>query len=183
MSVISGRQSGPSGLSTGSSNNRPPLTSLATQPKVSVVDSTVQSIEIAAAPESVFAVAADLGSYTQWASGVRSIEILETDANGRAAKAHFVVDGMVKEIEYTLNYTYDPPNSISWTAEAGGDFSTMEGSYTFNRTDEGGTEVVYALMAAPAFTIPGFLRRQVEKTVVGTALRGLRRRVEDLATG
>ena len=36
---------------------------------------------------------------------------------------------------------------------------------------------VPALRATPAFTIPGFLRRQVEKQIVGTALRGLRERV------
>ncbi len=146
-----------------------------------MADSTIQSIEIAAAPEEVFAVATDLDAYPAWASGVRSIQVLETDSAGRPARAHFVVDGMVKEIEYTLVYQYEPPTSMSWTAEAGGDFSTMEGSYTFNPTDDGGTEVVYALLAEPAFTIPGFLRRQVEKTVIGTALRGLRRRVESLA--
>jgi hypothetical protein len=49
--------------------------------------------------------------------------------------------------------------------------------------DEGRTEIVYALRAEPAFTIPGFLRRQVEKQIVGTALRGLRERVGAVAGG
>jgi hypothetical protein len=52
----------------------------------------------------------------------------------------------------------------------------LEGSYTFNVVDEA-TEVVYALTVEPNFTIPGFLRRQAEKQIVTTALRGLRKRV------
>jgi len=33
----------------------------------------------------------------------------------------------------------------------------------------------------PAFSIPGFLRRQAEKQIVGTALRGLKKRAEETA--
>jgi hypothetical protein len=55
------------------------------------------------------------------------------------------------------------------------DVKTLEGSYTFNPVD-GATEVVYALSVEPNFTVPGFLRRQAEKQIVTTALRGLRKR-------
>jgi hypothetical protein len=41
---------------------------------------------------------------------------------------------------------------------------------------DGATEVVYALSVEPNFTVPGFLRRQAEKQIVTTALRGLRKR-------
>jgi uncharacterized membrane protein len=143
-----------------------------------MAESTVQSIEIDAAPEDCFAVAADIASYPEWATGVRVTEVLETDDQGRAMRAHFVIDGMVKEISYDLVYTYDEPGSISWKAEPGADLKAMDGSYTFRPLDGDRTEVVYALRAEPAFTIPGFLRRQVEKQIVGTALRGLRERVE-----
>ncbi len=143
-----------------------------------MAESTVQSIEIDATPETCFAVAADVASYPEWATGVRVTEVLETDEHGRAARAHFVIDGMVKEISYDLVYTYDEPGSISWKAEPGTDLKAMDGSYTFRSLDGNRTEVVYALRAEPAFTIPGFLRRQVEKQIVGTALRGLRERVE-----
>ncbi len=143
-----------------------------------MAESTVQSIEIDAAPETCFAVAADVASYPEWATGVRSTEVLDNDESGRPHRAHFVIDGMVKEISYDLVYTYDEPASISWKAEPGPDLKAMDGSYTFKEIGERRTEVVYALRAEPAFTIPGFLRRQVEKQIVGTALRGLRERVE-----
>jgi uncharacterized membrane protein len=142
-----------------------------------MAEGTVQSIEISAAPDAVFGVAAAIDAYPDWADGVKSVEILEEDEEGRALRAHFVVDGMIKVIEYTLVYDYDPPTSISWTAEPGPDITEMEGSYEFIELDEG-TQVVYALRAEPAFKIPGFLRKQVEKQIIGTALRGLRKRVE-----
>jgi hypothetical protein len=90
---------------------------------------------------------------------------------------------MVKEISYVLSYTYDEPNSMSWVAEPGPDLKELDGSYSFNRLEDGTTEVVYVLRVDPAFTIPGFLRRQAEKQLVGTALRGLRKRVGQLTSG
>ncbi len=65
-------------------------------------------------------------------------------------------------------------------AEPGPDLKELEGSYVFNEVADGRTEVVYGLKVEPSFTIPGFLRRQAEKQLVGTALRGLRKRVEAL---
>ncbi|MGH8927010.1 MAG: SRPBCC family protein [Acidimicrobiia bacterium] len=146
-----------------------------------MAEGTVETIEIKAHPAQVFAVAADLASYPDWATGVKEIEVLETDEEGRAKRARFVVDGMVKEITYILRYTYDEPSSISWEAEPGPDLKELEGSYVFNETTDGRTEVVYGLKVEPSFTIPGFLRRQAEKQLVGTALRGLRKRVEQLS--
>ncbi len=146
-----------------------------------MAEGTVESIEIKASPADVFAVASDLDSYSEWATGVKEIEVLEKDKKGRAARARFVVDGMIKEITYVLQYQYDEPNSMTWVAEEGPDLKQLEGSYVFNETAEGRTEVVYGLRVEPSFTIPGFLRRQAEKQLVGTALRGLRKRVEQLA--
>ena len=146
-----------------------------------MVEGTVESIEVSATPAQVFAVASDLDSYHEWATGVKEVEVLEKDKEGRPTRARFVVDGMIKEITYILKYTYDEPNSMSWVAEPGPDLNELEGSYVFNDGGEGRTEVVYGLRVEPAFTIPGFLRRQAEKQLVGTALRGLRKRVEKLA--
>jgi ribosome-associated toxin RatA of RatAB toxin-antitoxin module len=146
-----------------------------------MAEGTIESIEVSAAPAQVFAVASDLESYHKWATGVKEVEVLEKDKKGRPLRARFVVDGMIKEITYVLKYTYDEPNSMSWVAEPGPDLKQLEGSYVFNDAGDGRTEVVYGLKVEPSFTIPGFLRRQAEKQLVGTALRGLRKRVEQLA--
>lgn len=144
------------------------------------MEGTVRTSEASAAPEVVFAVAADLAAYPDWATGVAGVEILETDPEGRARRARFEVDGFIKRITYELVYEYQSPNRISWRAVPGDDIREMEGYYEFRPRDEG-TEIVYALRVEPAFVVPGFLRRQAEKQIVQAALRGLRRRAEERA--
>ncbi len=146
-----------------------------------VVESTVQSIEIDAPPSRCFQVAADIAAYPEWATGVRTTEVLEADAAGRVRRARFVVDGMVKEITYVLEYRYEDPLTMAWAAEPGPDLATLEGSYTFRPLDGEKTEVVYALRADPTFTLPGFVKGRAVRQIVGTALRGLRNRVQSLA--
>ena len=143
---------------------------------VGVVEATVQTIEIDALPEECFAVAADLCAYPEWATEIRRVEIHERDGDGRPARATLTVDAMIRQVTTTFRYRYEYPRSMSWTAEPGVDIEELEGSYEFHPV-EGGTSVVYALRVVPSFDIPGFLRRQAEKQLVGTALRGLRKRV------
>lgn len=144
-----------------------------------MTESTVQSIEVDASPAEVFAVAADIDSYTEWATGIRQVEVLERDEQGRAHRAAFVLEGFIKEISYELVYTYDEPNLMSWAADPSPDIEMLEGSYSFNETSPGVTEVVYAFSVLPSFKIPGLIKRQAEKQIVTTALRGLRRRVRE----
>jgi uncharacterized membrane protein len=142
-----------------------------------MTEGTVQRMDIDAGAAEIYAVAADLASYTDWAQGVKSVEILETNDEGLPTKATFKVDAMMKEITYTLDYEHDVPHLMTWTAIPGDDIREMQGSYEF--TDNGiGTSVVYALRVDPTFSVPGFIRRQAEKTLIGIALRGLKQATE-----
>ena len=107
--------------------------------------------------------------------------MLEANEDGYPIRAHLVVNGIIRTISYILNYTYDGIARIEWVAEPGEDIIEMVGRYEFYELDEGGVEVVYALKVAPNFIVPGMLRRQAEKQIVSTALRGLRDRAEELA--
>lgn len=144
------------------------------------MEGTIRRSETAAAPDTVFAVAADLPAYPAWATGVAEVDVLATRPDGLAARARFVVDGFIKRITYVLEYEYERPHRISWTAVPGEDIEAMDGSYEFRAREGGGTEILYALRVQPAFAVPGFLRRQAEKQIVTSALRGLRRRAESL---
>ena len=148
-----------------------------------MTEGTVQSIEIPSSPDFIFEVLSDLESYPDWITAMRQVEILELDDDEQPRRVHFVVDAMIKEITYDLDYEYEPPHRISWTAVPGEDIRQMVGSYELTELDGGGTDVVYALMVEPEFTVPGFLRRQAEKQLIGTALRGLKKRVEELSSG
>lgn len=144
------------------------------------MEGTVQSIEVSADVQTIYEVALDLEAYPAWATGVKEVEIEEEDEYGRPTRVAFVADAMIKEISYTLLYRYDLEDGFSWSAEPGKDIKAMEGSYRFTPLEEGGSEVLYALKVDPAFTVPGFLRRQAEKQIVSNALRGLKKRAEAL---
>ena len=107
--------------------------------------------------------------------------MLEENEDGYPVRARLVVDGIIRTLSYVLNYTYDGIAKIEWVAEPGDDISEMEGRYEFYELEDGEVEVVYALKVAPNFQVPGLLRRQAEKQIVSTALRGLRDRAEELA--
>ena len=147
------------------------------------MEGTIKSTETSASAETVFGVASDLTAYPDWAQGVSSVEILEETEDGRAARASFEVEGFIKKISYELEYEYDAPHKISWRAVPGSDIKEMEGYYEFKPLDDGGTEIVYALRVAPAFVVPGFLRRQAERQIVGSALRGLKKVAEEREAG
>ncbi len=149
-----------------------------------IVERTVRSIETSASPEQVFAVASDLANYPSWASAVKDVEVLDADEEtGLPTRAQMSVDIMVRQISYVLNYEWDAPAAFEWTAEPSADLKELEGRYEFNELEDGGTEIVYALKVEPAFSLPGFLRRQAEKQIVGTALRELKRAAEARAAG
>ncbi|MDJ0961074.1 MAG: SRPBCC family protein [Acidimicrobiia bacterium] len=142
------------------------------------MEGTVQSIEVSAPPQLVYEVALDLEAYPDWATGVKTVDILEEDEYGRPLKVDFVAEAMIKEISYRLQYDYELESGFSWSAIPGTDIRAMEGSYEFKELADGSTEVLYALRVDPAFTIPGFLRKQAEKQIVSSALRGLKKRSE-----
>lgn len=146
-----------------------------------MAEGTVKTIQIDAPAEVIFDVAADVARYTEWATGIRETEVLEENEDGYPLRAHLVVDGIIRTISYVLNYSYDGIAKIEWVAEPGDDISEMEGRYEFYELEDGGVEVVYALKVEPNFQVPGLLRRQAEKQIVSTALRGLRDRAEELA--
>lgn len=143
-------------------------------------DHTVQTLEIDVPIEHLFRVAVDVESYPDWAQGVRSTKVSETNPQGFPHRVQFQVDGWIRRIQYVLVYSYQPPELISWRAEPGPDIAEMEGSYRFEKLAPEKTKVIYALRVVPTFRVPGFLRQRAENQVVSTALRGLRQRVQQL---
>ena len=145
------------------------------------MEGTVQRIEVSIEPQLVYEIALDLEAYPEWAAGVRSVSVDEVDDDQRPVSARFVFDAIIKEVSATMKYDHDHETGFSWSAVPNDDLQELEGRYEFNSLEDGSTEVVYALRVDPAFTVPGFLRRQAEKQIVGTALRGLKKRAEESA--
>ncbi len=143
-------------------------------------DRTTSNISIAADPQQVMAVIADFAAYPQWASAVRSAEVVSRDAEGQPSRVRFSLDaGMIKD-SYALGYHWDGPDGVRWDlAEPGSVISAMSGSYALVK-QQAGTEVTYELSVDVRVPLPGMLKRRAEKMIIDTALKGLKARVEGL---
>jgi Polyketide cyclase / dehydrase and lipid transport len=143
-------------------------------------DRTTSSISIAADRQHVMLVIADFAAYPQWASAVRAAEVVSRDADRRPSRVRFSLDaGMIKD-SYVLGYHWDGDDGVRWDlAEPGSVISGMSGSYALVR-QPAGTEVTYELSVDVRVPLPGMLKRRAEKTIIDTALKGLKARVEGL---
>jgi ribosome-associated toxin RatA of RatAB toxin-antitoxin module len=141
-----------------------------------MADQASSSITIDAAPADVMAVISDFAAYPQWAGFIKTAEVLSTGADGRADKARFVVDAGVMKADYTLRYTYDGDERISWELESGS-LKENRGSYTLSPEGDG-THVTYELTIDAGIPMLGMFKRKAEKVVMDTALKELKKRVE-----
>src|SRR5215472_43719 len=142
--------------------------------------STSSRIVIGAPRADVMAVIADFAAYPQWASAVRVAQELARDASGRAGRVRFTLDAGVIKDTYVLGYDWDGDAGVRWRlAEAGSVISGMSGGYALAER-AGGTEATYDLTVDLRIPMPGLLKRRAEKTIIDTALKGLKNRAERL---
>ncbi len=141
-------------------------------------EQTSSTIVIGATPTAVMSEIADLDSYPEWTGSVRSVEVLDRNADGRPSRATFVLDAGVVKDTYTLQYTWHGDDSVSWTLVEAQMLTAMDGSYHLTDRGEAGTDVEYVLTLDLKMPMIGLLRRKAEKVVTDTALKELKRRVE-----
>jgi carbon monoxide dehydrogenase subunit G len=138
----------------------------------------MSSITVAASRADVMAVIADFASYPEWATGVRSAEVVASDGDGRASLVRFQLDAGVIKDSYVLSYDWDADAGVRWDlAEPGSVITALSGGYLLADAD-GGTEVTYDLAVDVRIPMLGMLKRRAEKTIIDTALKGLRGRAE-----
>lgn len=146
-----------------------------------MADQSTQSIEVNAPPERVMAVIADFLSYPEWAKQVRETEVLSEDESGRAEQVRLTLDaGPIKDV-YTLEYAWEPGGrAVSWHLVKGQMQKAQNGRYELEPAGEDKTKVTYTLSVELMLPMIGLLRRKAEKMVMDTALKELKRRVEDI---
>jgi ribosome-associated toxin RatA of RatAB toxin-antitoxin module len=142
-----------------------------------VAERVKDSIDINGSSDAIFEVAADYARYPEWQDQVKKVEVRETDEDGYGTVVYFEVDAVLKKLSYTLDYDYSGwPKYFTWKLRDG-DVKSLDGSYSFDEFYDV-TEVTYEISIDPGFKIPSVLRRQGEKQIVSTALKGLKKRVE-----
>jgi ribosome-associated toxin RatA of RatAB toxin-antitoxin module len=145
-----------------------------------MADRTTSSIVISVPRADVMAVIADFGAYPEWATGVRGADVLARHPDGRPATVRITLDAGIIRDTYVLGYEWDDDAHVRWDlAEAGSMVTEMTGGYQLT-DDGGGTKVTYELAVGTRVPMIGMIRRRAEKTIIDTALKGLRTRAENL---
>ena len=143
-----------------------------------MAEQTTSSIVVDAAPAAVMAVIADFGAYPAWAKGVTVADVVASGADGRAEQVHFALDVSPIKDEYTLAYTWDGDREVTWTLTEGKMLRALDGAYLLRDLGNDATEVTYRLALDVSIPLIGMLKRKGEKILIDTALKGLKKRVE-----
>lgn len=124
------------------------------------------AIEIEAAIEEVYSVAADGEGAIRWQSEIEVAECLERGAQGEQLVVRMESETPIKRINSTLRYSYEAPSRISWVQEDG-DLKAVEGSWELEDLGGSRTRATYNLEVDPG----RILGMAMRGPVVG-ALRG-----------
>ena len=136
-----------------------------------------QSAEVEAAPELCFETITDYESFPEWQRAVKSVDVLERDAEGRGTVVRFAVDLAVRSLGYVLDYSYEPPGRITWDFVEG-DFAKDIGGEFRLEPHGGGTLATYSVTVEPAVPVPGFLARRLEREMMKRSVEDLRSEAE-----
>jgi ribosome-associated toxin RatA of RatAB toxin-antitoxin module len=136
---------------------------------------------VGAPPEQCFAVVSDIERYPEWAGDIKEVSVQSRDAEGRPAEVTFRAGAFGRSSSNTLSYSL-APRALSWKQTAGDLTSKFDGRYSFEKADNGGTEVTYTLEVELRVPLPGFIKRRAQSRIMHTALEELKARVESSLT-
>jgi ribosome-associated toxin RatA of RatAB toxin-antitoxin module len=145
-----------------------------------MAEQTSGDIEIKATPEEVLAVITDYAKYPKWAGGVKKATVKKKDSQGRPTEVSMEVSQMGINASYTLKQKYKANSGgLSWTSsEASGAVKDVKGEYALKAIDDETTKVTFKTSIELAVKLPGLIKKQGEKSIVTTALKGLKKEVE-----
>ncbi len=143
-----------------------------------MADSSTQSLTMDADAAAIMDVIADFAAYPEWTGAVKKVEVTDPGSGVRAKRVKFGLDaGLIKDT-YELEYTWSPDGlAVTWDLVIGQMQKAQHGSYTLVPA-AGATEVTYSLAVQLNVPLIGPLRRKAERTIMDTALKELRKRVE-----
>ena len=144
-----------------------------------MADLASSTITVSAPPDEVMAVIADIDRYPEWTGQIKSAKVLDADADGRPRQARFVMDAGVLKDEYVLEYDWNA-SGVAWHLVGTSTVQKSQvGSYAVAPRGDG-SEVTYSLSVDIAMPMLGMFKRKAEKMIMDSALKELKKRVEQL---
>lgn len=143
-----------------------------------------RTVEIDAPIQRVFDIAADIEGAIEWQGSLREVDVLSTDADGRAEVVETVNHTAVKSVRSQIRFTYDEPTGMSWE-QIKGDTKSVKGHWTLEDLGGDRTRATYSLEVDPGrmlgMLIRGPVEGQVRNSLLGDAAEGLKKQSESAA--
>jgi uncharacterized membrane protein len=140
------------------------------------------TVEIDAPIETCFAAIIDYETFPSWQGAVTDTEVLDWDAKGRGKRVRLFIDAKVRQVNYTLDYSYDEPQRIEWDFVEGNGISAADGHYLFEDLGNDRTRATYKLGLEVGIPLPGPVARRAHKSTLKGSVEDLRKEAERRAT-
>jgi uncharacterized membrane protein len=127
-----------------------------------------------------YAAIGDFEAYPTWSSPITSIKVLERHPDGQAKRVEFVVDMKLRSVRYVLEYTWHPPDRLTWKMVEG-DLADIEGSYVFGREAPNRTTATCSQGISLGFWVPSLILRPIEQTALRQSVLEFKTEAERLA--
>jgi carbon monoxide dehydrogenase subunit G len=102
--------------------------------------------EINAPLQEVWDAVEDVVKAPQWQGGVKGMDALERDGDGRAILCEVETDAKVRTVTSIVRFAYDGPTSLTWKQEKG-DLKSVVGSWTLEDLGDERTRATYSIDA------------------------------------
>ena len=127
----------------------------------------------------VVAVLTDLASYQTWSTAIKSVEVQDKDASGRATKVKMSIDAGVMKDRVILDYDWSKsPAEISFALDDADLLTEMSGIYEIADNGDDTTTVKYQLAVALSMPVPAMMRQKAERATIDLALSQLKTKLE-----
>lgn len=100
--------------------------------------------EIDAPLDQVWALVEEVEQAPDWQGGLKAINVLERDDDGRPTLCETESDAKVRTIKSIVRFRYDPPTVLRWSQEKG-ELKSVEGSWELADLGQGRTQATYAI--------------------------------------
>jgi ribosome-associated toxin RatA of RatAB toxin-antitoxin module len=120
----------------------------------------------------------EIGSYPEWLSSIKKVDVIDRDGENRVVKAKLAIDaGMMKD-RVTLGYDWSAaPATLSFTMDEADLLTQMDGTYSLKAIDADTTQVTYELTVAVSLPVPSMMITKAQKQTIDAALKELAERV------
>ncbi len=121
--------------------------------------------EIDAPLEKVWKAVADVEAAPDWQGGMKDVEAIEHDGEGRPTLVETEADAKVTTIKTRVRFSYEAPTRLSWEQEKG-DLKSMVGSWELEDLGDGRTRATYALEGDTGRMLGMLVRGPVEGKLI-----------------